>query len=62
MISREDVTRARKDKSPLNMNVLHKNALTLLNQAKYGRLSKKKMMFKAALNLKVLLDILLVME
>ena len=58
VIFREDASRARKDKSPLNMNVLRKQALALLNQAKYGRLSKKRMMFKAALNPEVLLDIL----
>ncbi|MDO5114875.1 MAG: ISAs1 family transposase [Synergistaceae bacterium] len=58
VIFREDASRARKDNSPLNLNVLRKNALTLLNQAKYGRWSKKKMMFKAALNPQVLLDIL----
>ena len=40
------------------MNVLRKTALTLLNQAKYGRISKKKMMFKAALNHEVLLAVL----
>lgn len=59
MIFREDAARARKDNSPLNMNILRKTALALVNQAKYGRLSKKKMMFKAALNPQVLLDILL---
>ena len=32
----------KKDKSQLNMNVLRKSALALLNQAKYGRLSKRK--------------------
>ena len=34
------------------MNIFRKTALALVNQAKYGRLSKKKMMFKAALILK----------
>ena len=58
VIFREDAARARKDNSPLNMNVLRKNALSLVNQAKYGRISKKKMMFKAALNPGVLLRIL----
>ena len=55
---REDDARARKDNSPLNMNILRKTALALVNQAKYGRLSKKKMMFKAALNPQVLLNII----
>lgn len=59
VIFREDSARARKDFSPLNMNVLRKLALSLLNQAKYGRLSKSKMRFKAALNPDVLLRILL---
>ena len=58
VIFHEDAARARKDNSPLNMNILRKMALALVNQAKYGRLSKKKMMFKAALNPQVLLDIL----
>lgn len=58
VIFREDAARARKDNSPLNMNILRKTALALLEQAKFGRLSKKKMMFKAALNPQVLLEIL----
>lgn len=58
VIFREDLSRARKDNSPLNLNVLRKTALTLLNQAKTGRISKKKMMFKAALNPDVLLNVL----
>lgn len=59
VIFREDAARARKEMSPLNMNVLRKTALSLLNQAKYGRFSKKKMMFKASLNPDVLLSVLL---
>ena len=62
VIFREDAARARKDNSPLNMNVLRKTALSLLNQAKRGRLSKKKMMFKASLNPDVLLSVLLAGE
>ena len=58
VIFREDNSRARKDFSPLNMNILRKISLSLVNQAKQGRLSKKKMMFKAALNPEVLLRIL----
>ena len=58
VIFREDAARARKDNSPLNMNVLRKTALALVDKAKYGRISKKKMMFKAALNPLVLLNIL----
>lgn len=41
------------------MNVLRKSALSLLNQAKYGRLSKKRMRFKASLNPDVLLSVLI---
>ena len=40
------------------MNVLRKFALALVTQDRYARLSKKKMMFKAALNPEVLLNIL----
>jgi len=58
VIYREDAARVKKDNSPLNMNVLRKTALALVNHAKYGRLSKKKMMFTAAINQQVLLDIL----
>ena len=58
VIFREDAARARKDNSPLNMNVLRKTALALVEKAKYGRVSKKKLMFKAALNPQVLLNIL----
>ena len=59
VIFREDASRARKDMFPLNMNVLRKTALSLLNKAKNGHLSKKRMMFKASLTPEVLLSILL---
>lgn len=59
VIFREDSARARKDNSPLNMNVLRKTALSLLNNAKSGRTSKKSMMFKASLDPKILLSVLL---
>lgn len=58
VIFHEDASRSRKDNSPLNLNVLRKTALTLITQAQYGRISKKRMMFKAALNPNLLLDIL----
>lgn len=58
VIFREDASRARKDNSPLNMNILRKTSLSLVTQAQYGRISKKKLMFKAALDPSVLLDIL----
>lgn len=37
VIFHEDAAKARKDNSPLNMNVLRKTALFLANQAKTGR-------------------------
>lgn len=58
VVFREDASKARKDNSPLNMNILRKSALFIVSQAQYGRLSKKRMMFKAALDPAVLLDIL----
>ena len=59
VIFREDASHAKKDNSPLNLNVLRKTALSLLSKAKFGRLSKKKLMFKASLNPDVMLNILL---
>ena len=58
VIFREDASRARKDNSPLNMNILRKTALNLVSQSQYGRISKKKLMFKAALDPDLLLKIL----
>ena len=54
VIFREDAARARKDNSPLNLNVLRKTALSLFNKAKTGRTSKKSIMFKASLDPKYL--------
>jgi len=48
VIFREDDARARKDKSPLNINVLRKIALAVLKKITLGRLSIKKKMMKAA--------------
>lgn len=58
VIFREDASRARKDKSPLNLNILRKTALKLVSQAQYGRISKKRLMFKAALEPDLFLKIL----
>ena len=58
VIFREDASRSRKDNSPLNMNILRKTALNLVSQSQYGRISKKKLMFKAALDPDLLLKIL----
>ena len=59
VIFREDASRARKDHSPLKLNVLCKIALNLVSQAQYGRISKKRMMFKAALDPELFLKILI---
>ncbi len=59
VIFAEDSSRARKDMSPLNLNVLHKTALALCKNADFGRrLSIQKKRFAAALNPQRLLDIL----
>ena len=58
VIFHEDASRARKDHSPLNLNVLRKVALNLVSHAQYGRISKKRMMFKAALEPELFLRIL----
>lgn len=47
----EDGSRARKDNSPLNLNVLRKEALRLLNQADFGkRVSIRRKMSRAAMD------------
>jgi predicted transposase YbfD/YdcC len=60
VIFREDSARARKDNSPLNMNVLRKTALFLSRKADLGRkrLGARKKMLKAALNQNILSQIL----
>jgi len=60
VIYREDASRARKDNSPLNMNVLRKTALSLARKTDLGRkrLGARKKMLKAALNFDVLSKIL----
>lgn len=58
VIFREDASRARKDNSPLNLNVLRKIALNLVSQAQYKRISKRRLMFRAALEPTLFLDIL----
>lgn len=48
---REDDSRARKDNSPLNLNVLRKKALALLTQANLGkRVSTRRKMARAAMD------------
>ena len=58
VIFREDASRAKKDNSPLVLNVLRKIALNLVSQAQYKRISKKRLMFRAALEPTLFLDIL----
>ena len=58
VIFREDASRARKDNSPLNLNVLRKTALNHVSQAQYKRISKKRLMLRAALEPTLFLDIL----
>ena len=58
VVFREDAARAKKDNSPLNMNVLRKASLALLNQARYGRLSKRRISFRAAMNPEIMLNVL----
>lgn len=58
VVFREDDARARKDHSPLNMNVLRKTALSLLKNMNWGRIGLKKKMFIAAINPNKLLDAL----
>ena len=60
VIFHEDAAKARKDNSPLNMNVLRKTALSLTRKADLGRkrLGARKKMLKAALNYDVLSKIL----
>lgn len=48
VVFREDAARARKDRSPLNLNVLRKIALSLLKTLPFGRLSVHKKMLKAS--------------
>lgn len=54
----EDNSRARKDNSPLNLNVLRKTSLALLKEVDWGRIGLKKKMFIAALNPDKLLQVL----
>ena len=58
VIFREDASRTKKDNSPLNLNILRKNALPLLKNVQPARVSMKKLMFKAALNVDWLQKIL----
>ena len=48
VVFREDQAKARKDNSPLNLNVLRKIALSILKNLPVGRLSIRKKMMKAA--------------
>lgn len=50
VIFREDASRARRDNSPLNLNVMRKTALPLLQAANFGRVGIRKKMFRAAMS------------
>ena len=60
VIFHEDSSRARKDNSPLNLNVLRKTALKLISeiQSRFKRISKKRLMFKAVLEPQLFINIL----
>ncbi len=59
VIFNEDSSRARKDMSPLNLNVLRKTALALCKNADFGRrVSIQKKRFIAAMNPQKLFAIL----
>jgi len=51
VVFREDASRARRDNSPLNLNVLRKTALPLLSAADFGRMGIRKKMFRAAMSI-----------
>ena len=48
VVFREDDSKAKKDNSPLNMNILRKIAIPVLKKMSVGRLSVRKKMMKAA--------------
>jgi predicted transposase YbfD/YdcC len=54
----QDSAKARKDNSPLNMNILRKTTLSLLKKADLGRIGLRKKMRRAALNLSTLASLL----
>ena len=58
VIFKEDASRAKKDNSPLVLNIMRKIALNLVSQAQYKRISKRRLMFRAALEPTLFLDIL----
>ena len=58
VIFKEDASRARKDNSPLVLNIMRKIALNLVSQAQYKRISKRRLMFRAALEPTLFLGIL----
>lgn len=58
VVFKEDACTIRKDNGPLNMNVLRKVAMSLLNKARIGRQTKKLTMLKASLDPCVMLEVL----
>jgi hypothetical protein len=58
VIFRQDASRARRDNSPLNLNVLRKIALPLLYAADFGKIGIRKKTFRAAMSIPSLVYIL----
>lgn len=50
VVFREDASRAKRDNSPLNLNIMRKTALPLLKAADFGRMGLRKKMFRAAMS------------
>jgi predicted transposase YbfD/YdcC len=59
VIFREDSSKVRNANSALNLNILRKTALQLVNEADMGKLSKRKKMRRAAMNPDSLIDLIL---
>lgn len=57
VVFHEDASRARKDNSPLNMNIVRKSALSLLKDVDMGRIGLRKKMLNATLDTDVLAKI-----
>lgn len=55
----KEASRAKRNNSPLNLNIMRKTALPLLEAADFGRLALRKKMFRAAMSPNTLLYILI---
>ncbi len=58
VIFKEDASRAKKDNSPLVLNIMRKIALNLISHAQYKRISTSRLMFREALEPTLFIDIL----